>query len=151
MPTPLLSVILPGIASPFGLYLMWVYTERSVPTELIEAARVDGASEFRIFRSVALRLMAPGLTSVVLFGLTSAWNNYFFPLILLTSPTKYPIAVGLAQLNGQATQTNQTVSLEGIYPLVLVGSVVAIIPLILAFLVLQRYWQSGLATGGLKV
>jgi multiple sugar transport system permease protein len=145
------SVILPGLASPFALYLMWVYTVRAVPTELIEAARADGASELRIFRSIALRLVAPGLTSVILFGLTSAWNNYFFPLILLSSPTKLPIAVGLAQLNGQATQTNQTVLADGIYPLVLVGSVVAIVPLIVAFLVLQRYWQSGLATGGLKL
>ncbi|WP_205843785.1 carbohydrate ABC transporter permease [Nakamurella deserti] len=145
------AVILPGLASPFGLYLMWVYAERSVPQEIIEAARSDGASEFRIFRSVVLRLMAPGITSVILFGLTGAWNNYFFPLILLTSPEKFPIAVGLAQLNGQANQTNQTVTVEGVYPLVLVGSLVAIVPLILAFLVLQRFWQSGLATGSVKM
>jgi multiple sugar transport system permease protein len=146
-----LSIILPAVASPFGLYLMWVYTERAVPVELIEAARVDGAGEVRIFFSVVLRLLAPGLTSLGLFQLTGAWNNYFMPLILLTSPGKFPLAVGLAQLNGQASQTNDAVVSAGVYPLVLTGSVVAIVPLIVAFLFLQRYWQAGLATGGVKV
>jgi multiple sugar transport system permease protein len=145
------AFIIPAIASPFGLYLMWVYAERAIPVELIEAARVDGASEFRIFRSVVLRLLAPGLTSLALFQLTGAWNNYFLPLILLSTNTKFPLGVGLAQLAGQASQPNVSNSTEGIYPLVLVGSLVAIIPLIVAFLFLQRYWQAGLATGGVKV
>ena len=145
------AIILPGIASPFGLYLMWVYAERAVPIELIEAARVDGASEFRIFRSVVLRLLGPGLTSLALFQLTGAWNNYFFPLILLSTPSKFPLAVGLAQLNGQASQTNEAVAAAGVYPLVLVGSLIAILPLIVAFLFLQRYWQAGLTTGGVKL
>jgi multiple sugar transport system permease protein len=145
------AIIIPGIASPFGLYLMWVYAERAIPMELIEAARVDGASEFRIFRSVVLRLLAPGLTSLALFQLTGAWNNYFFPLILLTTPSKFPLAVGLAELNGQASQTNEAVAAAGVYPLVLCGSLVAILPLVVAFLFLQRYWQAGLTTGGVKL
>jgi multiple sugar transport system permease protein len=146
-----LAFIIPGIASPFGLYLMWVFAERAIPTELIEAARVDGASEFRIFRSVVLRLLAPGLTSLALFQLTGAWNNYFLPLIILTTTSKFPLAVGLAQLAGEATDPNVSLSTEGIYPLVLVGSLIAIIPLIVAFLFLQRYWQAGLATGSVKL
>ena len=145
-----LAVILPSLASPFALYLMAVFAERSVPTELIEAARVDGASEFRIFWSIVLRLLGPGLVTVTLFQLTAAWNNYFLPLIVLNDASKFPIAVGLAQLNASATQTDSAMAVEGIYPVVLVGSLIAIIPLILAFLLLQRFWQAGLASGSVK-
>jgi multiple sugar transport system permease protein len=146
-----IAFILPSLASPFGLYLMWVYTERAVPMELIEAARVDGASEFRIFRSVVFRLLGPGLTSLGLFQLTGAWNNYFLPLILLSTTSKFPLGVGLAQLAGAANSPSLAPTTVGIYPLVLVGSLIAIIPLIVAFLFLQKYWQAGLAAGGVKL
>lgn len=146
-----LSVVLPSVASPFALYLMVIFAAQSVPRELIEAARVDGAGEWRIFTAVALRLMAPGLVTVCLFQLTAMWNNYFLPLILLNDDRKFPLGVGLAQLNARATQTDSAAAVEGIYPMVLAGSLVAIIPLIAAFLLLQRYWRAGLTAGAVKL
>jgi len=145
------SVIVPALASPFGLYLMAIYAERFVPTELLEAARIDGAGEIRIFFTIVVRLLAPGLVSVTLFQLTAAWNNYFLPLIVLNSPSKFPLAVGLAQLNSSAASNDTTSAVAGIYPLILCGSLVSIIPLIIAFLFLQKYWQAGLAAGGVKM
>ena len=130
---------------------MTIFAAQSVPRELIEAARVDGAGELRIFASIALRLMSPGLVTITLFQLTAAWNNYFLPLIVLNDDHKFPLGVGLAQLNARATQTDSAVAVEGIYPTVMVGSVIAIIPLVIAFLVLQRFWRAGLATGAVKL
>ena len=148
--TPL-AVVLPSVASPFALYLMTIFAAQSVPRELIEAARVDGAGELRIFASIALRLMSPGLVTITLFQLTAMWNAYFLPLIVLNDDHKFPLGVGLAQLNARATQTDSAAAVEGIYPMVMVGSVIAIIPLVIAFLVLQRYWRAGLATGAVKL
>ena len=96
------AVILPSLVSPFGLYLMRVYAEDAVPDSLIEAARIDGAGEARIFFRIALRLLAPGLVTVLLFTLVATWNNYFLPLIMLNDPSLYPITVGLASWAAQA-------------------------------------------------
>jgi multiple sugar transport system permease protein len=145
--TPL-AVIIPSLASPFGLYLMWIYTASAVPDELLEAARIDGAGELRIFWSVAMRLLAPGFVTVLLFQLVHVWNNYFLPLIVLNSPAWYPLTVGLKQWNAQAYGGGG--GSVAVLNLVITGSLLAIIPLIAVFLVLQRYWQSGLAMGGVK-
>ena len=144
--TPL-AVILPSLVSPFGVYLMRVYADGAVPDSLLEAARVDGASELRIFTSVVLRLLAPGFVTVLLFALVATWNNYFLPLIMLNSPEYFPLTVGLAQW--QATSAAGSGS-QALFSMVITGSLVSVIPLVVAFLFLQRYWQSGLATGGVK-
>ena len=141
------AIILPSLVSPFGVYLMRVYAASAVPDSLLEAARVDGASELRIFFSIALRLLAPGFVTVLLFALVATWNNYFLPLIMLSSPEWYPLTVGLAQW--QATSQAGSGS-QALFSMVITGSLVSIIPLMIAFLFLQRYWQSGLATGGVK-
>lgn len=146
-----LAVILPSLANPFALYLMAIFSAQSVPGELLEAARMDGAGEFRIFFSIALRLIAPGLVTVTLFQITAAWNNYFLPLIVLNDDRLFPLGVGLAQLNARATQNDSAASAVGLYPTVLVGSLIAIIPLVLAFLLLQRFWRSGLTAGAVKL
>jgi multiple sugar transport system permease protein len=143
------AVILPSLISPFGLYLMRIYAEDAVPDSLIEAARMDGAGEFRIFTTIALRLLAPGLVTVVLFTLVATWNNYFLPLIMLNDPNLYPITVGLSSWAAQAQNGGAGASSD-MLALVVTGSLISIIPLVLAFLLLQRYWQSGLATGGVK-
>ncbi|WP_144720664.1 carbohydrate ABC transporter permease [Agrococcus jejuensis] len=143
--TPL-AVILPSLISPFGLYLMWVFASESIPDELIEAARVDGASELRIFRSVCLPLLGPGIVTVLLFTTVATWNNYFLPLIMLRNPDWYPLTIGLNAWNNQAT----TAGGDAIFDLVITGSLLAIIPLIALFLLLQRFWQSGLAAGSVK-
>ena len=142
------AVIIPSLASPFGLYLMWIYAAAAVPDELLEAARIDGAGELRIFWAVAMRLLAPGFVTVLLFQLVHVWNNYFLPLIVLNDPAWYPLTVGLKQWNEQAYGGGG--GSVAVLNLVITGSLLAIIPLIAMFLVLQRYWQSGLAMGGVK-
>ena len=143
------AVILPSLINPFGLYLMRIYTQDAVPDSLIEAARIDGAGEARIFFTIALRLLGPGLVTVLLFTLVSTWNNYFLPLIMLNNPRLYPVTVGLSSWAAQA-QNGGAGSSSTMLPLVVTGSLLSIIPLVVAFLLLQRYWQSGLATGAVK-
>lgn len=144
--TPL-AIILPSLVSPFGVYLMRVYAADSVSDSLIEAARIDGASEARIFLSVAVRLMVPGMITVFLFALVGVWNNYFLPLIMLSSSALYPLTVGLAQLQAQSAGGGGATA---VFSTVITGSFISILPLIIAFIYLQRYWQSGLAAGSTK-
>lgn len=142
------AVILPSLLNPFGVYLMMVYTSDAVPDELLDAARVDGAGEFRTFAQVALPLLRPAFITVLLLSIVGTWNNYFLPLAMLSNSELFPITVGLGLWEGQATANNSGgVSLWG---LIITGSLVSIIPLIIAFLSLQKYWQGGLAIGSLK-
>lgn len=143
------AVILPSLVNPFGLYLMRVYAADAVPDSLLEAARIDGAGEARIFFGIALRLLAPGLVTVLLFTLVATWNNYFLPLIMLNNPNLYPITVGLSSWAEQAQNGGAGASSD-MLPLVVTGSLISIVPLVAAFLLLQRYWQSGLAAGSVK-
>ena len=140
------AVIIPSLISPFGLYLIWVYAADSVPTELLEAARMDGAGEFRTFFTISIRLLAPGIVTVLLFTVVATWNNYFLPLIMLSDPKWYPLTVGLNQWAAQA----QGAGAQPIYNLVIMGSLLTIIPIVIAFLLLQRFWQSGLSAGSVK-
>ncbi len=140
------AVIIPSLISPFGLYLMWTFAAEAIPAELMEAARVDGASEVRTFAQICLPLLAPGIVTVLLFTMVATWNNYFLPLIMLKNPDWYPLTVGLNSWNAQAATSGG----EAIFNLVITGSVLTILPLIVAFLFLQRYWQSGLASGSVK-
>ena len=131
-----LSIILPSSVSPFGVYLMRIYAESAVPADLIEAARLDGAGELRILRSIALRLLRAGFVTVMIFAFVATWNNYFLPLVMLSEPKMwYPLTVGIRQLGTTG---------------ILIGSLVAIVPMIVAFVFLQRFWQSGLGTGAVK-
>ena len=142
-----LAIILPCLVSPFGVYLMRVYAADAVDTALLESGRVDGVGELRIFFSVALRLLIPGAVTVLLFALVSTWNNYFLPLIMLNSAEKFPLTVGLALWQQTAAGGSGS---QAMFSTVITGSLISIIPLVIAFLFLQRYWQSGLATGGVK-
>jgi multiple sugar transport system permease protein len=141
------AIILPSMLSPFGLYLMRVYIKDAVPDSIIESARVDGAGEFRIFATIAFRLFSPGFVTVLLLNLVATWNNYFLPLVMLNNPRLFPITVGLAQWNAQATAGAGS---QALFNLIITGSLISIIPLIAAFLFLQRYWQSGLTLGSVK-
>ncbi|UUU19670.1 carbohydrate ABC transporter permease [Streptomyces sp. DSM 40750] len=143
------AIVLPSLVSPFGLYLMRIYAQDAVPDSILEAARIDGAGELRIFVTIALRLLAPGLVTVVLFTLVATWNNYFLPLIMLNDPRLYPVTVGLSSWASQAVGGGAGAN-SNMLALVVTGSLISIIPLVIAFLLLQRYWQSGLATGGVK-
>jgi multiple sugar transport system permease protein len=141
------AVILPSLVSPFSVFLMRVYAADAVPDSLIEAARVDGAGELRIFWQVAVRLLGPGIVTVMLFTLVATWNNYFLPLIMLNSGDLLPLTVGLAQQQATSAAGGGA---QALFSTVITGSFVSIIPIIIAFLYLQRYWQTGLATGGVK-
>jgi multiple sugar transport system permease protein len=142
----LLAVILPSLSSPFGVYLMRIYAEQAIPSDLIDAARIDGAGEFRIFATIALRLLAPGYVTVLLFAFVGAWNNYFLPLLVLSKSDLYTVSVGLAYWNSVVgPQAGQP-----IYPLIVTGSVLGTLPVMIVFLFLQRFWQNGLALGSIK-
>ena len=140
------AVIIPSLVSPFGLYLMWTFATEAIPTEMLEAARIDGAGEFRTFFKVSVPLLAPGIVTVLLFSMVATWNNYFLPLIMLKNPDWYPLTVGLNAWNQQA----HTAGGQAVFNLVITGSLLTILPLLAAFLLLQRYWQSGLAAGSVK-
>ncbi|MEV4709484.1 carbohydrate ABC transporter permease [Actinoplanes sp. NPDC049316] len=140
------SVIIPSLVSPFGLYLMWTFSQQAVPDEMLEAARIDGAGEFHTFFRVSAPLLGPGIVTVLLFTVVATWNNYFLPLIMLKDPQWYPLTIGLNSWNDQA----QTVGGQAVFNLVITGSLLTILPLLAAFLLLQRYWQSGLAAGSVK-
>ena len=140
------AMVIPSLISPFGLYLMWIFSEQAVPTELLEAARVDGASELRTFFQVSLPLLAPGIVTTALFTIVATWNNYFLPLIMLKNSNWYPLTIGLNQWKDQAS----TAGGQAIQNLVITGSLITIVPLVIAFLCLQKYWQSGLSAGAVK-
>lgn len=142
------AVILPSMLSPFGVYLMRVYIEDAVPDELLDAARVDGAGEFRTFVQVALPLMKPAVVTVLLLSVVATWNNYFLPLAMLNDNNLYPVTVGLDLWQGLASGNNG--GGFSLWSIIVMGSLVSIIPLIVAFLSLQKYWQGGLSLGSLK-
>ena len=141
------AVILPSLASPFSVFLMRVYAADAVPDSLIEAARMDGAGEMRIFWQVGIRLLGPGIVTVMLFTLVGTWNNYFLPLIMLNSGELLPLTVGIAQQQAASAAGGGA---QALFSTVITGAFLSILPLIVAFLFLQRFWQTGLATGGVK-
>jgi multiple sugar transport system permease protein len=140
------AVIIPSLITPFGLYLMWTFAAEAIPDELLEAARMDGANDVRTFFQICLPLLGPGIVTVLLFAIVATWNNYFLPLIMLRDPQWYPLTLGLNAWNAQAS----TLGGEAIFNLVVTGSLLTILPLVVAFLLLQRYWRSGLAAGSVK-
>ena len=142
-----LGVILPSMISPIGVYLMRVYIEEGIDDALLDAARMDGASEWRIFRSIVFRLVAPGFVTVLLLSFVATWNNYFLPLIVLRSPEYFPLTVGLASWYQLASQGGGG---QAMFSLVLTGALVSIVPVVAVFLMLQRFWQGGLTLGGVK-
>ncbi|MFE2020474.1 carbohydrate ABC transporter permease [Streptomyces sp. NPDC059499] len=138
------SVFLPSVVSPFGVYLSRIFATASIPEEVIEAARIDGAGEWRIFRSIALRMMSPALVTVFLFQFVVIWNNFLLPLIMLQDERLYPVTLGLF------TWQSQTSRMPELQTLTLVGALVSVVPIVITFLLLQRYWRAGLAAGAVK-
>jgi len=141
------AVILPSLLSPFGVYLMRVYAQDAVPDELLDAARVDGAGDFRTFVSVALPLLRPAIVTVLLLSTVATWNNYFLPLAVLSDTQLLPVTVGLGQWQAQSTSGAAGSQLWNV---VVTGALISILPLVVSFLSLQKYWQGGLSLGSLK-
>ncbi|MBD8465979.1 carbohydrate ABC transporter permease [Plantibacter sp. CFBP 8798] len=138
------SVLLPSLVSPFGLFLCRIYADATIDDSLIEAARIDGASELRIFHTVGLKILSPALVTVFLFQLVGIWNNYFLPLVMLSDSTLYPITLGLNNWRSQVDR------LPEFYELTTGGALLSIIPLAIAMIVLQRFWRGGLTEGSVK-
>ncbi|GAA3011880.1 carbohydrate ABC transporter permease [Microbacterium aurantiacum] len=138
------GVLLPSLVYPFGVMLGFIYAQTSVPPELLEAARIDGAGEWRAFWSIALKLLTPGSVTILLFAFIGSWNNFMLPLLVLSDARLQPVTVGLSGWS------QASITIPGLQTLVIVGSLVSIIPIIIVFVSLQRYWRSGLAAGGMK-
>ncbi|AJT41057.1 sugar ABC transporter permease [Psychromicrobium lacuslunae] len=138
------SVLIPSLVSPFGLFLCRIYADSTVDTALLEAARIDGAGELRIFHTLGLRILSPALVTVFLFQLVGIWNNFFLPLIMLSDNSLYPITLGLNNWRSQVDR------LPAFYELTTGGVLLSIIPLAIAMIVLQRFWRGGLTEGAVK-
>lgn len=138
------AVLLPSFVSPFGVYLSRIYATGAVPDELLEAARIDGANEYRAF-TIALHLMIPALVTIFLFQFVAIWNNYFLPLVMLSDEKLFPITVGLATWN-----VTTAGSAKFLYGLIIAGALISSIPLLVGCVVLQRFWRGGLGTGSVK-
>ncbi|MEU6537413.1 carbohydrate ABC transporter permease [Streptomyces sp. NPDC047000] len=139
-----LSVLLPQILSPYGVYLARIYAGAAVPADVVEAGRVDGAGEWRIFSRIALPMMIPGLVTVFLFQFVAVWNNFLLPYIMLSDDEKFPLTLGLYTLLEQGSNT------PALYTLVITGAFLAVLPLVALFLFVQRFWSLDLLSGAIK-
>src|SRR5258706_6589310 len=141
-------VLLPSLVNPFGVYLARIYAASSIPHELLEAGRIDGAGEFRIFATVSLRLLTPALVTILLFGFVGIWTNFFLPLIMFSDASLFPITVGLQSWN--VTASNAGANTQTIYNLIVTGALISAIPLLIGCIILQRFWRGGLGAGSVK-
>ncbi|MGA8660646.1 MAG: carbohydrate ABC transporter permease [Chthoniobacterales bacterium] len=140
------GVILPSLVNPFGLYLMRVFWDSSLPNELIEAARLDGAGELRIFWGVGMPLMQTAIVTVGLLSFVGAWNNFFLPLIVLSSDSLFPLTLGL----NVWSSVSHAAGGKPVYQLIALGSLISVLPLLLAFVIFGKYWRGGLTAGASK-
>jgi len=136
-----MGFILPAIAPAFGVYLFRQAMLTGVPTELIEAARIEGCGEIRIFFSIALPLVRPMIGAFLLITFLATWNNFISPQIVLQTPERFPLAVAIAQMKGTYSQD---------YGLLMAGTVVSVLPVLVLFLLLQREFIAGLTSGAVK-
>jgi len=134
------GVIVPGMAGVFGIFLVRQYA-RSLPDALLEAARIDGAGELRIFVLVVLPLLKPVLVTLAVFAFLGSWNDFMWPLIVLTDGALHTAPVALASLSREHVQDSE---------LMMAGSVVTVLPVLVLFLGLQRYYLQGLLVGSVK-
>ena len=134
------GVVIPALASIFGIYLVRQYA-RSIPDELIEAARIDGASELVVFIRIIVPLLRPIIVTLAVFSFLASWNDFMWPLIVLTDEGHYTLPVALASLSREHVQDNE---------LMMAGSVVTVLPVLALFVVLQRHYIEGLLAGSIK-
>ena len=134
------SVILPSIFRPFAVFLL-VQQMRTIPNDYLDAASIDGASTFTVYFKVALPLCAPTLATLSITTFMESWNEYLWPLLMLTDKTKMTLPIALSTLNGQfATE----------YNVLMAGSLISMIPIILIYCFAQKYFQNGMMAGGIK-
>ncbi|GLX02733.1 carbohydrate ABC transporter permease [Microtetraspora sp. NBRC 16547] len=136
------AVFIPSIVSPFGVYLSRIYAASSIPDALLEAGRLDGAGEMRIF-AMGVRLMAPAMVTIFLFQFVAIWTNFLLPSLMLADTSLQPVTVGLV---GWRELQGYPIS----YTTVVTGAFVSVVPVVAMFLSLQSFWSKGLATGAVK-
>jgi multiple sugar transport system permease protein len=134
------GVLVPGLASVFGIFLVRQYA-LSIPDSLLDAARIDGAGELTIYRTIVLRLLRPILVTLALFTFMGAWNDFLWPLVVLADQDRYTLPVTLAALLGEHAQDTE---------LMMAGAVLTVAPVLLLFVALQRYYVESVAAGALK-
>jgi multiple sugar transport system permease protein len=134
------GIIVPAMASIFGIFLVRQYA-LSIPDEVLEAARIDGAGELRIFGAVVVPLLRPIVVTLAVFTALGTWNDFMWPLIVLNDSELYTLPVALASLSREHVQDTE---------LMMAGAVLTTLPVLLVFLLLQRYYMQGLMLGGVK-
>ena len=134
------GVIIPGLASIFGIFLVRQYA-LAIPDDLLDAARIDGAGEFRVFRSIVLPTIRPVLATLALWTFLATWNDFMWPLIVLSDDRRYTLPVALAGLMGEHAQDGE---------LMMAGAVITVLPVLILFLMLQRYYVEGVTEGSVK-
>ena len=134
------AVILPTVGWPFGVFLMKQFSE-TIPTEMLEAARVDGAGELRTFFSIVLPMIKPGIGALAIFTFVNTWNDYFLQLVMLTDRDKWTLPLAIANLQGEMSSD---------FGLIMAGAALAAIPIVVVFIAFQKYFTQGIAMGADK-
>ena len=136
----LLAVILPTVGWPFGVFLIKQFSE-GIPTELLEAARIDGSGEWKTFTNVVLPIIKPGIGALAIFTFISSWNDYFLQLIMLNSKNNLTISLGIAKMQAEMATD---------YGIIMAGAALAAVPIIIVFLAFQKYFTQGITMGAVK-
>ncbi|MFC9926021.1 carbohydrate ABC transporter permease [Streptomyces sp. NPDC127190] len=139
------AMLIPCLINPFSVYLAKVYTESTVPYELLEAARIDGAGEVRIFCTIVLRMMTTGGATVFLLAFVNTWNAFFLPLTVLRGEKNWTLALGLYNWTGKRLESGVDLT-----SLVLTGALLSIVPMAVMMVAMRRYWRTGVTLGALK-
>lgn len=134
------AVILPTVGWPFGVFLMKQFSE-GIPTEMLEAARIDGASEFRTFTDIVFQMVKPGVGALAIFTFINSWNDYFMQLIMLSSTSNLTISLGIAKLQAENSTD---------FGLIMAGATLAAAPILIVFIALQKYFTKGITLGAVK-
>ena len=134
------AVILPTVGWPFGVFLMKQFAE-TIPTEILEAARVDGAGELRTFMTVVLPMIKPGIGALAIFTFVNTWNDYFLQLVMLTSERNWTLPLAVANMQGEMSSD---------FGLIMAGAALASVPIIVVFVAFQKYFTQGIAMGAVK-
>ena len=140
MSDTLWAVILPTVGWPFGVFLMKQFSE-TIPNEILEAARVDGAGELKTFFSVVFPMIKPGIGALAIFTVVNTWNDYFLQLVMLTSEEKWTLPLAIANMQGEMSSD---------FGLIMAGAALASIPIIVVFIAFQKYFTQGIAMGAVK-
>ena len=136
-----IPLIVPSIAAPTVFFFMKQYLDASLPMEIVEAARIDGASEAKTFISIVLPMVKPGIGALAIFTFINSWNDYFMQLIMLSSTSNLTISLGIAKLQAENSTD---------FGLIMAGAALAAVPIIIIFLIFQKYFTKGIAMGAVK-